>query len=61
MNSNLIARVSSLLEEEDPIIYELIMETIAQVSVSPISPEGHSKKIERLLDRKLKNRGGEKE
>ncbi|RLQ93626.1 hypothetical protein [Falsibacillus albus] len=61
MSIKLIARVSSLLEEEDPIVHELIMETILQVSASPISPEAHSKKIDRLLERKLKSRGGNEE
>ncbi|GGH73277.1 hypothetical protein JOD43_000035 [Pullulanibacillus pueri] len=49
----LIARLSSLLEEEDPHVHDLILDTIRQVEKHPLSVEAHAKKIERMLDRKL--------
>lgn len=59
MYNNLIARVSSLLEEEDPLVNELIIDTIRQVEGDYLSIETHARKIERMLDRKLKNQEGE--
>lgn len=54
MNSVLIARLSSLLEEEDPLVLELIIETVKQVEENEqLSVISHAKKLERVLDRKL--------
>lgn len=50
----LIAKLSSLLEEGDPRVHELILETVTQVEKNQnLSVEAHAKKIERLLDRNL--------
>lgn len=57
MDNVLIARLSSLLEEEDPLVLELIIETVRQVEDNPLSVEAHAKKIERILDRKLMQMG----
>ncbi len=53
-DNTLIAKLSSLLEEEDPQVHDLILETVSQVEKNQqLSVEAHSKKIERMLDRKL--------
>jgi hypothetical protein len=57
MDSVLLARLSSLLEEEDPLVLELILETVKQVEENQLSVEAHAKKIERILDRKLVQMG----
>ena len=53
----LTAKLASLLEEEDPLIAELILETVHEVEEKPISVEAHAKNIERKLDRKLQKMG----
>ncbi|WP_043932434.1 hypothetical protein [Bacillus sp. EB01] len=58
MDNVLIARLSSLLEEEDPLVLELIIDTVKQVEESQLSVEAHAKKLERVLDRKLMQMGG---
>ncbi|KOY82170.1 hypothetical protein I6G82_00815 [Lysinibacillus macroides] len=55
----LIAKLSSLLEEEDPLVNDLILETVKQVDKKKtLSVEAHAKKIERVLDNKLSQIGG---
>lgn len=49
----LMAKVSSLLEKEDPFISDLILKTIKEVEEKPISVEAHVKNMERYLDRKM--------
>lgn len=55
----LIAKLSSLLEEEDPLVGELILDTINEVESRSLSVEAHAKKIERMLDHKLRTIEGE--
>lgn len=55
----LIAKLSSLLDSEDPFISEIILETVKDVEQNDISVEAHSKKLERMLDYKLQQIGGE--
>ena len=58
INDNiLVAKLSSLLEDEDPLVNELILETLQEVEMRQISVEAHVKKAERMLDRKLANLG----
>lgn len=59
-DNTLIAKLSSLLEEEDPQVHDLILETVSQVEKNQqLSVEAHAKKIERMLDRKLMLMEGE--
>lgn len=60
-NSNLTAKLASLLEDENPLVSYLILETINEVETKSISVEAHSRNIERKLDLKLQQMGGEKE
>lgn len=54
IDNTLIAKLSSLLEEEDPQVHDLILETVRQVEKNQqLSVDAHAKKIERMLDRKL--------
>lgn len=60
-DNTLIAKLSSLLEDEDPQVHHLILETVSQVEKNQhLSVEAHAKKIERFLDRKLMLMEGEK-
>lgn len=54
----LIAKLSSLLENETPLVGELILETVTDVDSRSLSVEAHGKRIERFLDRKLAEIGG---
>lgn len=56
----LAAKLASLLESEDPLISELILETVSEVEKKAISVEALAKNIERLLDFKLQKMGGNK-
>lgn len=49
----LIAKISSLLENKDPLLSELILHTIKEVESKPISVQAHTKNIERYLERML--------
>lgn len=60
-NSNLTAKLASLLEDENPLVSYLILETVNEVETKSISVEAHSRNIERKLDLKLQQMGGEKE
>lgn len=53
----LTAKLASLLEDKDPLITELILETVQEVEQKSISVEAHAKNIERTLDRKLQKMG----
>lgn len=55
----LIAKLSSLLENEKPLVGELILETVNDVEARNLSTEAHGKRIERFLDQKLNELGGE--
>ena len=60
MNENiLIAKLSSLLEKEDPLVSELILETVNDVESRTLSTEAHAKRMERLLDQRLSRIEGE--
>lgn len=62
MNDNmLLAKLSSLLEDENPFVSELILETVKEVELRAISVDAHAKKIERILDMKLQRVGGDEE
>lgn len=60
-NLNLTAKLASLLEDENPLVSYLILETVNEVETKSISVEAHSRNIERKLDLKLQQMGGEKE
>lgn len=49
----LIARLSSLLEEEDPFVKELILHTVEEVETKNLSVDAHARQIGRMLDFKL--------
>jgi len=53
----LTAKLASLLEHEDPLITELILETVTDVEQKQISVEAHAKNIERMLDYQLQKIG----
>lgn len=58
MSSNfLVAKLASLLEEEDPLVNELIIETVQEVESKNLSVEAHAKRVERMLDRKIQQVG----
>lgn len=56
----LIAKLASLLEEEDPFISEIILETVKDVEEHDISVEAHARKLERRLDYELQRMGDER-
>lgn len=60
-NLNLTAKLASLLEDENPLVSYLILEAVNEVETKSISVEAHSRNIERKLDLKLQQMGGEKE
>lgn len=49
----LIARLSSLLEEKDPFVKELILHTVEEIETKNLSVDAHTRQIERMLDLKL--------
>ncbi|MBU5465813.1 hypothetical protein KQI49_03095 [Virgibacillus sp. MSJ-26] len=55
----LTAKISILLEDEDPLVSDLILETIKQVETKPISIEAHAKNMQRYLDMKVEQKGDE--
>lgn len=59
--SPLIAKLASILENENPLVSYLILETVSEVEEKAISVEAHSRNIERKLDLKLQQMGGDME
>ena len=55
----LIAKLSSLLEKENPLVSELILETVMDVEARSLSIEAHVKSVERQLDFRLSRIEGE--
>lgn len=55
----LIAKLSSLLEKENPLVSELILETVIDVEAKSLSIETHAKSVERKLDLRLSQIEGE--
>ncbi|WP_337018298.1 hypothetical protein [Oceanobacillus massiliensis] len=58
-NNYLVARLASLLEEEDPLVNDLIIKIVREIGNKNLSVEAHAKRIERLLDRRLQEVGSE--
>ncbi len=56
-NSILVAKLSVLLEDEEPLVSEMILETVQEVESKSLSVEAHIKKTERSLDQKLRHIG----
>lgn len=50
----LITKISKLLVNEEDLVQELILEAVNGVATSNLSIDAHSKKLERYIDRKLK-------
>jgi len=48
------AKISALLEDEDPLIRNLIFETIKEIDEKPISVQAHVQNMKRYLDTKMK-------
>ncbi|PBB06946.1 hypothetical protein [Salimicrobium humidisoli] len=61
MNNRLVAHISSLLEEEDADVKELIVHTITQVEEKNISAMAHAKKVSRFIDKNLSEGSGDPE